>query len=121
MVNKTIHIEIFGWEVQILEIQNDYDCNVLEQEMKRFSIDEDEIDGITEQIKTGVTDGGWHYYNEGMRKSMIIVYPTTSIQSRINVICHEKRHCEDRILSVLNIKDIETSAYLAGFLAEKLI
>jgi hypothetical protein len=36
----------------------------------------------------------------------------------INVSAHEKRHLEDFILSYLNIKDKETAAYLAGYLAE---
>lgn len=36
----------------------------------------------------------------------------------INVSAHEKRHLEDFILSYLTIKDKETAAYLAGYLAE---
>ena len=36
----------------------------------------------------------------------------------VNVSAHEKRHLEDFILTYLNIKDKETAAYLAGYLAE---
>ena len=48
---------------------------------------------------------------------MIIFGKELNILRIVSAYAHEKRHIEDRILDICNIKDEETAGYIAGYLA----
>ena len=64
-----------------------------------------------------IMNGGSTYRNMDLAKILVIIYPCKNIEQRREVVNHEKRHIEDRLLKYLGIDDIEASAYLAGYLS----
>lgn len=66
-------------------------------------------------------DGGWTMNNKSLNSAIIMFTGFSSAAKRANVVAHEKRHLEDRILSRARIEDTEAAAYLAGYLEEKLM
>ena len=66
-------------------------------------------------------DGGWTMLNNYIKSVFILFTGFSSIGKRANVVAHEKRHLEDRILKHGRIEDDEAAAYLAGYLEEELM
>ena len=120
MILKKFKIEIYEWKVTFIEITSKKDWKKVNKIQKGFGVDKNTIKETRMHIKAGSKDGGLHSWNR-FRKSIILLYPSSSMRQRIKVICHEKRHCEDRILEHLRVYGVEAPAYLAGYLSKKLI
>lgn len=120
MKYRKFKIELFDWDVQLAEVESPKDEKKAKKLLEEFPA-EDMIDDVAEAVRRGVKDGGWHIYNTGSRKTLILLFELSSPEQRVNILCHEKRHAEDRILKELSIKDIETAAFIAGYLGEKLL
>ena len=88
---------------------------------KKFGVEKSVIKDVRSHIKNGNKNGGYHSYNVKYWESIILIYPSTSKKQRTNVICHEKRHCEDKILEHTSVYGTEAPAYLAGYLGKMLI
>jgi hypothetical protein len=114
---KKLNIKIFGWKVILVEIKNKNEFKKVIKIMKPINLCLEDIKYIKNNMKCH--DGGDYFYNTSNKKSVILIYPITSKRERRNVLEHEKRHLVDRILENCHIKDIETSAYLTGFISEK--
>ena len=89
--------------------------------MRSLKVSDELIRETGDDIKIGAKNGGHHSYNVESRKSVITLYESSSKRNRINIIFHEKRHIEDRICKHCGIDDMEAAAFLAGYIAEKLI
>lgn len=91
--------------------------------LKRHRITEkDDIDSVMDNVDNkqyDMRDGGDTFYRLIQREMVVIFYPFSSDEAREEVMGHEKRHVEDRILKLFRIDDIETSALLAGFLSKQ--
>jgi hypothetical protein len=120
MKYKKFKVDLFEWNVELIEIESPKDEKKVKRIMSKFD-SEDFTGDVIENIRKRVLDGGCHFYNEGWRKSLILLFEMSSQEQRNNVLCHEKRHLEDRIIMSLGIKDEETSAYLAGYLGKMLL
>ena len=112
------HIDIFPITVVLGDFHKD-EVEEREDELKTFleSLD------IPSSLIDDIIYSSIHNYECGDCKSnpahgfaMVSFYNLS--KNIVNVSAHEKRHLEDFILSYLNIKDKETAAYLAGYLAE---
>jgi len=112
------NIEIYDWTVFIVLIKNQKDHLKLEEFLSDKSIKKKDLKHIVSFVKDGITDGGEALFNGNKRTSIVIIYESTNEAKKINIISHEKRHCEDRILNWLYIRDMESAAFLAGYLAE---
>jgi hypothetical protein len=115
-----IKIPIYDWNLYFIEVEDKAD---LVKVLAKFNIikpTKELVDEVISNIDRGMFNGGMHYYNTDMRKTLIMLYKTTSKAKRINIIFHEQRHAVDRICAHLLIDDIEASAHLSGFIAEKL-
>lgn len=122
MKTKTTTVDIFEWDVVLVELsKKDNPNDVLKLLSEFIPVDKELTKEVTNNINRRCYNGGSHYFYLMDRMSLILLYPVSSKEKRINVLCHEKRHVEDRILKYSNIDDIETAGYLAGFLAEELI
>jgi len=113
-------INVYDWDVRFIEIESKNDLSKARQIMNKFGVDKQTIKYNLENIKKNRKNGGTHSHDNYNRKSLIFILPSSSKRDRRNVLAHEKRHCEDNILEWFNIKDIEASAMLAGYLSEKL-
>jgi len=115
------NIAIYDWDIYYIEAERKKDAKAVVAKLRSIPASEALIKEVLDDIKSDSTDGGHHLYNGEARKSVILLYRSTSKKNRINIIFHEKRHVEDRICEHLHIEDEEASAFLAGYIAEKLI
>ncbi len=121
MITFKFTIAIYDWDIQYIEVQSSKDADAVRRILKNKNVDRDELDDTVRNIKGESVNGGEHYYDSFLRWSILLMLPTTSIAKKLDIICHEKRHIEDRITKHLGIDDLEAAAFIAGYLAEKII
>lgn len=80
-------------------------------------MDDEDKEEIFTDIKNENHDGGTTYRSFPTQEFLVIFFKFSSEEAKVNVYAHEKRHIEDRLMQYLEINDIETAGYLAGFLA----
>lgn len=119
MKKITFEIPLYYINVTLIQIDDENDIDEIIVECEEMKIGEEEQDVIKDYINRGSTNGGDTYRNLDLCKFLVIFYPFTSEKMRYNVLSHEKRHIEDRILQWASVDDIESAALLAGFLGEK--
>lgn len=120
MKKKKIKIPIYNIDVTVIEVENKYDADSVCKEVESICTEIEYIDTIRRAIENEEHDGGETIRNLLLRKVLVIIYECSSKKTRREIIGHEKRHIEDRILEFFNINDIESAAMLAGFLSSKL-
>lgn len=111
-------VPIFGWSVTFADASSNFDISKLEKYFNIIQLSKEDVEDIKNNKDN--EGGGVHFYNSNIMESLIIIYKCNTELKRKNVIAHEKRHLEDRILKHLSIKDIETAAFISGYLAEKI-
>lgn len=117
MIKTSFKVPIYGVHIDYVQIETPDDSSQFSKIAKRLSMAEDDIDYVINNIRTGF-NGGDTFRNMRLRRILVIIYRYKSEKVRRNVVNHEKRHVEDRILEYYNITDIEASAFLAGHLSE---
>ena len=121
MICKKIDIPIFEYKLRSVEIESKKDVKAFKAHMKWAHLKKEHRQDLIQEIEDEVYDGGQVFCNHMKRKILLILHRPSSDRVRINVLAHEKRHVEDRIMAALSIDDAETAAFLAGYLAEKLM
>lgn len=116
---KRFTVEMYQWDVALIEASSRRDYPKVRAELIKFGCEKEEIKVIKHNLSC--RDGGDHLFDLGKKKSMILLYRMSSKSIRTAILCHEKRHLEDRILECCHVDDIEASAYLAGYLGGKLL
>ena len=116
---KKIKIPIYDYDVKMIEVEKGDKPSKVTKECGSLTKADRKL--ISSNIKNEYIDGGVLYYNLSRRKFVIIVYMVTSKKNRIEIIGHEKRHVEDRLLNHCAVTDLEAAGYLSGWLAKKLI
>lgn len=111
------NIPIYGFSVTFIEVENKSDKDYVVREMKNVKITSDDIEEVKENIERECTNGGICFRNGDLNKFLVIIYPCKNEEKRREVINHEKRHIEDRILEWVGVQDIEAAAYLAGYIS----
>jgi hypothetical protein len=116
---KKFKVDVYDWDVTLIETKSAKDWRKVKKELVKFDISPEDI----EYAKTSMhcQNGGEHFFQKEQRASLVILYPMTTPLMRMEVLCHEKRHVEDRILQRCLVEDIEASAYLAGYLGKMMI
>lgn len=117
-------IPIFGdVNITLVQVEGREDKEAILRLMKRHRITEkDDIDSVMDNVDNkeyDMRDGGDTFYRLIQREMVVIFYPFSSDEAKEEIMGHEKRHIEDRILKFFSIDDIETSALLAGFLSKQ--
>lgn len=118
----SITIDLFRWDVTYLFATK-------RTTLKEFDafLSKHRVTGAHKQssleIFTQKTAGnaGEHYYDLSAKCSTVIIYPCTSHTDRIALLAHENRHVADRLCQTLGISDIETPAYIEGYLMGKVL
>lgn len=117
---KRIKIPIYDYTVLFADIEGKQDDEPMAKVLKELNIDGENYVDVINAIKTEATNGGDTYRNMIMKKLLVILYPCKSEPMRRNILAHETRHIVDRIMEWINVNDIEASAYLQGWLAERI-
>ncbi len=117
MKKKTFNIPIYDYEVTFIEIESKSDKERVAEEMSLFDCNIDDIRQIERYIELEYMNGGDTFRNMEKKRFLIILSQCEDEEKRREIINHEKRHVEDRLLGWVGINDIEASAYLAGYLS----
>ncbi len=115
------NIALYDWDIYYIEAERKKDADAVISKLHKIRTGKETIKEIRKNIENNDKDGAQHLYNLTSRKSVILLYKSTNKKDRINIIFHEKRHVEDRICKHLGIDDVESAAFIAGYIAEKLI
>ena len=119
MMKKTeFKIPIYDFDVTILEVESKEDKAEVNTILSNLIPNKESIDEVLGYIEDGSMNGGDTFRNLLHRKFVVVLYPFKDIETRREVINHEKRHIEDRVLEYCGISDIEASAYLAGYISK---
>ena len=118
MKKTEFKIPIYDFDVTILEIESKEDKAEVNTILSNCIPDKESIDEVLGYIEDGSMNGGDTFRNLLRRKFVVVLYPFKDIETRREVINHEKRHIEDRVLEYCGISDIEASAYLAGYISK---
>lgn len=117
---KKIKLPIFDFDITFIEVENKSDDLKIIAPLSAINYPKEMIEEVCDNIKRDVYDGGDTIRNMEMMRIVVIVYRCKSESTRRNVINHELRHVVDRICEHLSINDIETPAYITGYLSEKI-
>ena len=117
MRTHSFDIPIFNFKVNLIQIEDKKDLSSLEKHKWLKNMEDADKEEIFTKIKNENYDGGTTFRNFPSQEFLVIFYKFSSEETKVNVYAHEKRHIEDRLMQYLEINDIETAGYLAGFLA----
>jgi hypothetical protein len=120
MIKKEFSVPVYDFKIIFIEIESKDDAEKARFVFRRFKMKSENINEELDNITNGFINGGNTYRNMERKLLLVIIYQTTSEKTRRNVVNHEKRHVEDRILEYCQINDFEAASYLAGFLSEKI-
>jgi Zn-dependent peptidase ImmA (M78 family) len=122
MISKEINIDVFDWNIRVIEIESfkTREIKLIENFLKDVSEDKVIKDFISSLIEKKEVDGGIYFrvYN---KDSIIIMHPITKKSKRIEILSHEIYHCVRDISTQLELDSEETEAYLMGFITLKII
>ena len=118
MKKTEFKIPIYDFDVTILEVESKEDKAEVNTILSNLIPDKESIDEALGYIEDGSMNGGDTFRNLLCRKFVVVLYPFKDVETRREVINHEKRHIEDRVLEYCGISDIEASAYLAGYISK---
>lgn len=120
---KRFTVPLYGYKVVFIRLPAKWDVETaarLGRILKSAGCDDDLIKTQLEEYKNGDVNGGVHFYNFKKALSIVVINYCTSPDKEIEVIAHEKRHLEDRIMEWATVKDAESAGLLAGWLAKKM-
>ena len=117
MKTHEFQIPLYKVSVLLVQIEGPDDIGCIERLCKEHEIE------VTQTLMENVTynkkNGGDTYRDLDRREIIVFFYPFSSQMDRVNVLCHEKRHIEDRVLNYFGVNDVESAAMLSGYLGEK--
>lgn len=119
MVKIDFKTPYYDYKVTLIQVESEKDTDAVCNLLAKHKIGKEYIDNAREYITECYRNGGETYWNRRTKRIICLFYEFLSETYRANVYSHEKRHVEDRILQHCKVEDIESSAYLAGFLGEK--
>lgn len=121
MKQKRIYIDIYSYTLYYIDMESYDNLDKVIKIYKRLKLGQENIDDLKTKAKNEAIGGATTFHKANSCQLVIVLYPQPSEERKIECIYHEKRHCEDFILDTLNIHDDEAAAYLAGYLARKLM
>lgn len=117
-----VRIDLFDWEVFYYIVDKTVNKAHLTNYLRGHQIEEKQIlNTVGKATAADYLDGGEHHYFEDETKSLIVIFRASSPIRQVSTIAHENRHAADNICDTLGIDDIETPAYIEGFLMEQVL
>lgn len=120
MIKTNIKVPFYNVTITLVSIESKNDAEELKNLLKHTFLEEKDIERSYNIVKGDYVNGGDTYRNLDKRSIVCIIYRCTTFKVFCNIVGHEKRHIEDRILEYFSVNDIESSGLLAGFLTEKI-
>jgi len=120
MKKTEFNISMYDWDITFLEEINKKDIPELRSILKKLEVVQEHIKEIVDEVKSEPVDAGFHVFYTGKRRSIVLLMGIASEKSRRNILAHEKRHLEDRIIEYCGLECRESFAYLSGEIAEYL-
>lgn len=118
MKKKTFTIPIYDFEVTFIEVESKNDKEQVVELMTLFDCNIDDIRELERYVDNEYMNGGDTFRDMRKKRFLVVLSPCESEEKRREIINHEKRHVEDRLLEWVGVHDIEASAYLAGYLSK---
>jgi len=112
-----LNIDIFDWTIKFF-LLNKKDTNVNEIGIE-YGMLEDDIAYINDKLNRKCLNGAVTLSHTDRLLTLVFIYPTSSKVELINVLSHEIRHVVDRICQHNSIEDIETPAYMTGYITRE--
>ena len=120
MKNQKIHIPIFDFDLEIVELELNDNGTYLSREMEDFGCTEEHIKHCISNIEGGINGGGECFRNLDKQKFLVVIYYHEKENKKAGTIAHELRHVVDHICEHCHIEDIEMPAYITGHIYEQL-
>ena len=117
MKKSKFKVPLYNYDVTVIQIESSKDKSALIKEFAKMELPEEYYKDSIEYVENNYMNGGDTYRNMLIKQFLVIIYLCESENIRREIMGHEKRHIEDRILEYVGINDIEASAYLAGYLS----
>jgi len=109
-------IPLFDVDVRLIQSETNDNYKEIVESCAFAGLLEEDLKDIEGKLSRGFHDGGELYWNFNEKRFLIVFYNMTNEKDMIKIYMHEKRHLEDRILEFCSIHDMETAAYLSGYL-----
>lgn len=110
-------VPIFDVDVVLIQVEDISDEEEAMKIYKSIEPTEEQLKDVEFNIKNNLPDGGNTLFNFDYQCFVVVFYRMSNKKKLVSAYAHEKRHIEDRILNICNIKDEETAGYIAGYLA----
>ena len=117
MKEYKFQIPIYKVDVLVIQIEGAQDLDRVKALCTSNDIEMTET--FERNIVQEFKNGGDTYRNLDKRRIILFLYPFDDMRERANIIAHEKRHIEDRVLNYFGVDDVESAAMLAGYLGEE--
>lgn len=118
MITKRFKVPIFNHTVTVCYIKKGDSERKIADMAKWMGLEKKENEEWLEFLDCGHHEGGYTYSSDSSDRILVILYQYDNYKELVNTMDHEKRHVVDRILEHCGIYDIETAAYISGFIAE---
>lgn len=118
MIKRNIKVPIYEWKCRVLVAENHDEVDLVVKELKSLGVDKESIDDVKETFGLGGLNGGMFLSSKKGKSAAIVVLPSSSISESVNTLAHECRHFVDEILRISGIEDMESSAYISGYVYE---
>lgn len=119
MIKYKFQVPLFRFQVTLLQVEHSFDTTKVLRILSSIHTDEALKTEIMDTIQADKYNGGITIRNTRMRSIITVFFRMKTLADRAEVYSHEKRHIEDRILEWASVDDIETSAFLAGYLGRE--
>lgn len=115
MIIQDFVLKDYDWYVKIYYITNSYPIDDIYKDLVSVGTDEDEMEDIIKSMKDNKFNEGSIHTNTYLRKSILIIGPTTSAEQFNDTLDHEKGHLAMHICIADNIDPFsEEYQYLTG-------
>ena len=120
MKTAKIKIPIYDWELMFCHMDAGDDPEIFIKASRRIGIEPGDCVQFSDLMSRGAMGGGMCYVHSEERKLVVLIYPTLTPENFYSTVGHEIYHCVYAIADHAQIKDEEASAYLIGYIWEKL-
>jgi hypothetical protein len=119
MLKRTMNVPIYDWKIILWEIESDKDVAETVKLCKKLKFSQSDINEYEQLVLKNLTKWGFCQLSYSKRTTWIVA-STKDSRERCNIMSHEIRHAVDFLFEFLQIDDTEASAYLTGYISEKL-
>ncbi len=120
MIHYKTKYEKYNWTIEVFVVIKNVDVNFIQNTLEQMDCPLYTMHKAFRLLTTGI-NSGFTYTNPEVRKSLLVVNVSSSVDEYINTFNHEKNHVEMHICEAYDVDPYsEDAAYLSGELAQLL-